>query len=178
MRTNRALLQSGQFEIMGLAIIVVLVTLGVLFALSTLTAPETSLQQTFEQKRLAVDFLKASLDTQAPPCAKASLRELFQDCTQSRTIRCLTETNAEINSCVFLKKTYASLFDQTLERFNQRYYFEVTGPCEGSRELCDITQGTVAASGPAQPCPGEREISSQPLPTRVGTITLTLQICG
>ena len=76
---------------MGLAVIVILVTMGVLFALSTLTGEDTGLQQTFEQKRLAVDFLKASLDTQAPDCAKATFRELFQDCMQARSIACKIE---------------------------------------------------------------------------------------
>lgn len=168
----------GQFEIMGLAIIVILVTLGMLFALSTLGGQEPSIQQTFEQKRLAVDFLKASLDTQAPACGKATLRELFQDCAQARTIRCIKETGAEQNSCQFLKAAYKTLFDQTLETYKQRYFFKVEGPCigEASGQLCDITQGNIAS--PPQPCPGEREISIQPLPTRIGTITLTLEICG
>lgn len=175
----------GQFEIMGLAVIVILVTLGVLFALSTLTGPETSLQQTFEQKRLVVDFIKASLDTQAPQCAKASLRELFQDCAQAQSIACNVGTpSAPVSksSCQFLKETYKTLFAQTFEKYRQKYLFDVVGTagsCGGSFvKLCEITQGNIpGASGPGR-CPGEREITSQPLPTRAGPITITLEICG
>ena len=163
---------------MGLAVIVILVTLGMLFAFSTLTRPESSLQQTFEQKRLAVDFLKASLDTQAPECAKATLRELFQDCAQARAIRCVARSGQEQTSCTYLKKTYQQLFSRTLDSYNQKYYFLVEGSCAIAPDLCLITQGNVVSTTPAQPCPGEREISSQPLPTRAGTITLTLQVCG
>lgn len=171
--------RAGQFEIMGLAVIVILVTLGVLFALSTLTGEDSELQQTFEQKRLAVDFLKASLDTQAPECAKATFRELFQDCMQARSIAC-KQGAAQISSCEYLKRTYQSLFEQTFERYRAKYYFKVEGGnCLGeAAKLCDITQGNVVATTPAQPCPGEREISSQPLPTRNGVVTLTLEICG
>lgn len=172
----------AQFEIMGLAVIVILVTLGMLFALSTLSEPDTNLQQIFEQKRLATDFLKASLDTQTSPsqCAKATLRELYQDCATTRTIKCIKDNGAEVNSCIFLKETYAMLFQNTLERYRQRYLFKVEGACvgESAQQLCGITQGNIGTPGAPQPCPGEREIATQPLPTRQGTITLTLEICG
>ena len=170
----------GQFEIMGLAVIVILVTLGMLFALSTLTGPETSIQQTFEQKRLAGDFIKASLDTQAPSCAKATIRELFQDCAQSRAIECTNKLGAFQNSCAFLRETYDLLFKYTLKSYNQKYLFKVEGPCvgEAAKQLCGITQGNIGSPLSPQSCPGEREISTQPLPTRSGTITLTLEICG
>lgn len=173
--------ETGQFEIMGLAVIVILVTLGMLFALSTLSGTDTSLQQTFEQKRLATDFIKASLDTQAPTCAKATLRELFQDCAQTQTIRCTKSNGAEQNSCLFLKDTYKLLFENTLKKYRQQYFFKVEGACVGdtAKKLCQITQGNVGADPlNPKPCPGEREISTQPLPTRSGTITLTLEICG
>lgn len=176
--------KTSQFEIMGLAVIVILVTLGMLFALSTLGGQQESIQQTFEQKRLAVDFIKASLDTQATPaCGKATIRELFQDCAQSRTITCKKTSGADINSCTFLKDAYELFFTQTLKRYKQRYLFRVESPSctigATARQLCDITQGNIAKPGlPPQGCPDEREISTQPLPTRSGTITITLEICG
>lgn len=174
-----ALAKKAQFEIMGLAVIVILVTMGVLFALSTLTGEDTGLQQTFEQKRMAVDFLKASLDTQAPDCAKATFRELFQDCMQARSIACKTGTTQK-TSCEYLRQRYSELFGQTFERYKQKYYFKVEGgSCLGeAAKLCAITQGNVVGATGPMPCPGERETSSQPLPTRSGVITITLEICS
>lgn len=156
-------------EIMGLAIIVILITLGVLFALTTLQQEDSTIESEFEQKNLASGFLHTFLGV-STPCAQSTIQDLFFDCARQGGIVCAPEDDPwkkgrALNACRYVNETASYILNQTLAQRKTRYYFSAKGP-----QMEGIRSGS--------PCTGERVLATQPFNTRVGQITIELQICG
>lgn len=152
----------GQMEIMGLAIIVILVALGLLFAVQwMLKAPKPQVQRAKESV-LAANFLNTMLGT-TTDCNKRTIRELLQDCALTGGItKC-----GDVTSCAYAQNIISDLFEQTFKQWNMKYHFAMTG-------ATPIEQ----LNFQTEPCPGEREQKIHPLPVRPGfEISLKLEIC-
>ncbi len=162
----------GQMEIMGLAIVVILITLGVLFALTTLQQDEGGGEQAFEQKGIAGGFLNSFLGT-TTPCERLTIQDLIRDCAQRGGFVCGAEYDPfapfgkqrELDSCSYANQTAAYLFNQTLDARKIKYLLSAKGP-------------NMERIGIGNPCRGEQVLASQPIPTRVGTVTIELRVCG
>ena len=157
--------KKAQMEIMGLAIIVVLLMLGVLFAIRfVLLAPEENIAFEFKESQLAANTLSVLLQTHTD-CHAATMAALLQDCATTASLRCPTG-----NSCGHAKMLIKQLFAETLDTWNRDYDFSI----KGTRRVEDIriTRGNC---GPD--VPRESEAKSSPLPTTSGTIILTLRLC-
>lgn len=155
--------RKGQMEIMGLAIIVILIALGLLFAVQWMTkAPKQQVQRAKESV-LAANFLNTMLST-TTECNKRTVRELLQDCALTQGI---TKCPDGKDSCAEAHGIMAALFEQTFTQWNLKHHFTMTGPT--SIEQLDF--GTT-------PCPAEREQKIHPLPVSPGfEISLSLEIC-
>ncbi len=153
----------GQMEIMGLAIIVILISLGLLFAVQwLLKAPPTQQTQRAKQSVLAANFLSTMLGT-TTECNKRTVRDLLQDCalTQGATM-CADQT-----SCEYVNQVMGSVFNSTMKKWNADYYFHTTG----STSTESIKFGKA--------CTGSKEGKEHPLPISPGfEIKLYLDICG
>lgn len=159
----------GQMEIMGLAIIVVLITLGVLFAITTMSREETSTAEEFEQQNLAAGFLNTLLGTNTG-CVNATVRDLIRDCAQRGSLRCdpiydPEQMDRSLDSCMFVNSTANVILNNTLGIRKSRYYLSAKGPyMEGIRV--------------GSPCPGEQIYKSQAIPTKSGTtVTVEMRLC-
>lgn len=154
----------GQMEIMGLAIIVILISIGLLFAVQWMLKAPSKKVQTAKESVFAANYLSALLGT-TTECNKRTVRDLLQDCalTQGAT-KC-----AEQTSCEYAHDIMEKIFDSTLEKWNYDYYFFVTGSAI-EQESLKFGKG---------PCKGARERKEHPLPvTPEFEIKLTLDICG
>ncbi len=154
--------RKGQMEIMGLAIIIILVSLGLLFAVQwMLKAPQQQVQRAKESV-LAANFMNTMLGT-TTYCNERSVRDLLQDCALTGGItKCGDQT-----SCEYVQGIIQQMFDATFKQWNTKYHFAMTG----ATHVEQLNFGT-------QPCPGEREQKKHPLPVHPGfEITLTLEIC-
>ncbi len=152
----------GQMEIMGLAIIIILVSLGLLFAVQwMLKAPKEQVQRAKESV-LAANFMNTMLGI-TTDCNDRTVRELLQDCALTGGItKCGEQT-----SCAFVQDILQRLFDATFKRWNTKYHFAMSG----ATHVEQLNFNT-------QPCPGEREQKKHPLPVLPGfEITLSLEIC-
>lgn len=152
----------AQMEIMGLAIIVILITIGMLFAIGMLNprpppkGPET--------KALANSFLNTFLGT-TTECKGSTFRVLVQDCAQSLAIPC-----PGMNSCEYIETKLDEFLDQTLVEMQKTHHIFFSG---GPR-IEDISLGDPEACELL-----EREQAEQYIPLRgAGTVTVTLRICG
>lgn len=159
----------GQMEIMGLAIIVVLITLGVLFAITTLGGEEAQPEKEFEQQNLAAGFLNTFLGTNTE-CVNATIRDLIRDCAQRGSLKCSPESDPkgkdrELGSCLFVNEIAQVIFNRTLDVRRSKYYLTARGPY-----MENIKTGA--------PCRGEQVFKQQHIPTKSGTVTLELRICG
>jgi len=150
----------GQMEIMGLAIVVILITLGVLFAVTVMRKPASNIEQEYKQKTIATSYLDSLLGT-TTTCHRASFRELIQDCAQSAQIKC-----GALNSCDYIVENFQLLFDKTFTKRKSQVNLFFEGP------------GLVTSLNSNTPCPGELTPGIQYIASRAGTITVTLQLCG
>jgi PDZ domain-containing secreted protein len=153
--------RKAQVEIMGLVIIVVLILLGVLFAVQfVLKRPGSTLAQEVEESQLASNMLNTLLGI-TTSCHDATVAQLLQDCAVTSRLRCPQ------SSCVYAQSVIKQIFDETLNAWNREYYFSVSG------------SATVNSIGLGEACKGEYESKSRPLPTAGGgTITLKLDLCS
>jgi hypothetical protein len=150
-------------EIMGLAIIIILVSLGLLFAVQwMLKQPAIKPVHRAKQAVVAANFLSTALGV-TTECNERTIRELLQDCALTGGVtKCGPAT-----SCDFARDKLDDLFNATLDAWGQPYFFEVRGPA------------TVQGIRYNEPCPGEREQKIHPLPVGAGglRIELVLELC-
>lgn len=154
----------AQMEIMGLAIIFILVIFGVLFAIRfVIKKPESDIRRGFQESALAANMLTAIRGT-TTDCNEATVEQLLQDCASVKRVKC----DAGISSCEKASRVMEHIFAETLEQWKVAYNFSISGP---SFEVTAITFGQ-------GDCSGEKEVQTNPVPTRAGTITLRLELCG
>lgn len=152
----------GQMEIMGLAIIVILVSLGLLFAVRWMLKPPVVEPQRAEESVLAANFLSAMLGT-TTECNKRSVRDLLQDCALTQGV---TKCQG-MSSCDYARGIIETLLAETFGKWKLDYYFSMSG---NAPRIEDIKFG--------KPCPGAREKKEHPLPvTPAFEIVLSLEIC-
>jgi hypothetical protein len=154
--------RKAQMEIMGLAIIFVLVIFGVLFGIRfVITKPETDIRKGFQESMLAANMLTAIRGT-TTDCHDATVEQLLQDCASTKAIKCDGSS-----ACEKAESVIGQIIRETLDQWKRAYNFSITGPYDVSR----ITFGW-------GDCSGEKEVKMHPVPTRAGTITLKLEICS
>ncbi|HSU73222.1 MAG TPA: hypothetical protein VLJ21_05235 [Candidatus Binatia bacterium] len=149
-------------EILGLAIIVVLIMLGVLFAiLFVLRAPASQTERQFKESQLASSMVTAMLGTTSA-CRDATVTELLQDCAIFSRIDCGGRT-----SCETVHDAFEQMLTGTLGAWKRSYTFSVTGT--------DKVKDIHFESGD---CSGEIEASTNPVPTAGLPLQVTLQLCS
>lgn len=149
-------------EIMGLAIIFVLVIFGVLFAIRfVIMKPELDIRKGFQDSILAANILTASRGT-TTDCKDATVEQLLQDCAAQKAINC-----GGVDSCTKASGVIGIILKETLELWQRDYNFSISG----AFSVSGITFGY-------GDCRGEKEVKTQPIPTRAGTITLRLELCN
>ena len=113
----------AQMEMMGLVVIVVLVSIGMLFYISfkinTSQQPSTEPQEEYTDKQLATNYLQAALKTTSE-CKDLNVQQLLQDCALFKNIDCVRG-----NSCFFVNETLDEINNKTLESWNQGYHFKI-----------------------------------------------------
>jgi len=149
----------GQMEIMGLAVIVILVSAGILFAVNFIILKEpTDYKKEYTQTELASNIVNTLLRTNAP--CNLEFRELYQDCGKAPgnpQVRC-----EGVSSCKYINDTTSLILNQTLGKWNIGYEF---------------TAGDIVNIGS---CPGERKRKIFPIPLDPGgerVLSVTLDIC-
>ena len=95
--------RKSQIEIMGLAIIIILLMLALVFVVRfTLIPNQNAPKKEFSQAQIAANTLNAMLQTNVEECNEASIERLFVDCAQrTSVIDCGTGVGF-VNSCDFL----------------------------------------------------------------------------
>lgn len=117
--------KKAQTEMMGLAIIVILLSLVLLFVVRFVIMKEpSSYKREYKESELAVNFLNALLESNAPECAYTKVSTLFQDCAANYNGG--SGGNIPCNfgrSCDYVRVTLMDLFDKTLGKWNINHTF-------------------------------------------------------
>jgi len=155
----------SQVEIMGLAIIIILITLALIFVVRfVLSRKPADIKEEYTQAQLASNMINTLLRTTAKECSSSSFTELFQDCADAYpdgTIDCDTGEK----SCSYLESKIGDIFDNTLRKWRKDYYFKAVA---GTNTL--VSDGNV--------CPGAKTHKEFPIPSSATTINIKLDICG
>ncbi len=168
--------KKGQMEMIGLVIIVILITLGLLF-LAQLALKSKPEKKIFTRKGLAYSTMSTLMKTNLD-CSGRSLQvgsQLIEDCAQYESTRNIGFSSFSCenkHSCVFLEEEITGLLGKTLGEWNKNYVFEsrllITET--DSRELIIVGEGN---------CPGERDTSG-PFPIKLrdgGLVENILYLC-
>jgi len=150
-------------EILGLAIVVVLILVATIFVVRflVLKAP-TEYRKGFVSSELASNMLNTLLKTAAKDCSQLTITELLQDCTQARSIIC---DNGE-DSCKHTESITKDVFAHTLDKWNMQYEFlAYTDPKSPLIKL-------------GKPCKAEKRSKIFPIPISTATMYTKLDICG
>src|SRR3989344_8263815 len=103
--------KKSQMEILGLAIVIVIVLLAITFTVGFLLKPQKNIRQGFVNSELASNMINTFLKTNAPLCSRLSMTELIQDCFQSEGLNC---DNGQ-TSCEFVKDRATEIMKGTLD---------------------------------------------------------------
>lgn len=164
-------MSKGQMEIFGLVVIVILVTLGLLFAVVVLTKKPVYTVQEIKENIQAANFLNTMLGTTSQSCNKRSVRELVQDCALASVENGewigASMCEDKNTTCQKANETIATLLDLTFGKWGRDYRLFFNG--SDAAGLLHAERGA---------CKGNREGSTRPEIVRPGfSINVTLHLC-
>jgi len=153
--------KKAQMEIMGLAIIVVLLVLGMLFAIKyVLFKPQTDYRGEYTKTQLAANLLNSIVNTNTE-CNQITISGLLQDAARTQPlIYC-----GNIPSKDYVKNVTINILNQTLNNSKLEYYFSA-----GTQNNPNVVVIGTRDNNRV------RETKIQPLPTDEGTMTITLDL--
>ncbi|MBR9691285.1 hypothetical protein GOV06_00705 [Candidatus Woesearchaeota archaeon] len=155
--------KKSQTEIMGLAIIIILVSLAMLFVIQFIILKQPSdIKKTFTHKELAANTVNTLLST-TTDCRELSVSQLLNDCAEGGYTRCPVGF-----SCDYVEIVIQEILQQTLEQWSKQHYLTVK----------INNEEVIPPLG--DPCKGEKTTSSPCciLPTSYAPMKINLDICG
>lgn len=162
--------KKAQMEIMGLVIIVILIALGLLFAIKFFVFKEPSnVKQKFVYEEQTSNMLSAMLKTNVCK-GKETIESLLVDCAEGETIVC----NDGKTSCENAIEMIGNIFEKTLEGpWQQDYEFSVKkNGVQITGLLFPVNEALRCGAGVSA------KAAVQPLPLRTGTMLIKFSICS
>lgn len=170
----------AQMEMIGLVVIVILITLGMLF-MAQFALKEEPHKKVFTRKGLASSAMASIMKTtlQEPNCEGLQLEgDLLEDCAEGFKFGSYYQSRRPYcggkNSCEFLEEFVPELLNKTLGSWNKRYHFESILVSTGER----LFDGEKFSSARGSCIKRERDTSgSFFLNTDVGLVESVLYLC-
>lgn len=160
--------KKSQMEMMGIAIIVVIISLVMIFVVNYMSHRKpTEYRKEYASAELTTNIVKTLLSTTAADCRALTFNELFQDCVESGGVIGRIKCDDDItDSCTYVKDKTNRILNQTLGKWDITHEFIVT---LSDQEKIKINE-----------CPGKptsRKTKPYPIQTNLGTMNLLLYIC-
>ena len=155
--------KKSQTEIIGLAIVVVLLIIGMTFVIRFMLAKEpVDYKKQFTQAEIASNMLNTFLKSSSKDCNGLTMTELLQDCGHSKNIFC---QDGKV-SCNYAEEAAREVFNNTLDAWNLDYELKAFQ----QEESPIFTLGTA--------CPASKKSKTFPIPTGSGALFVKLDVCG
>jgi len=156
-------MKKAQTELIGLAIIIVIITLALLFYLRlSSNNTEEPVKNDFITTKLASNLLSVVLRT-TDECQDLEIKELFQACAEEITSIQYCDTNDPCERATYLVKN--EIFAETVDTWGMPYFFT-------AKLGLDTKIGPLGTA-----CPGPKQTEIYPIPTDRGPMMLRLEIC-
>jgi hypothetical protein len=173
-------MKKSQMEILGIAIVVVLATLGMLFVVKySMTSSQTT-KQSYKTGTTAENFLSVLMAT-STNCNGLVFSDVLKGCA-SGTVDCSNNyLNEGDTACEYAKELMESFLDASLGVQGLSYY--IMAFKEDEIKKIEIESGDCVKDGNClidklKGCTGKREATQRFLPTTSGTRTLVFYICS
>lgn len=171
MITNRKT-KKAQMEIMGLAIIILLIAIGMIFVFRFMgNKPKDELKQDFVDTKLASNMLNVILKTTLD-CKDIEIKNLYQDCAKGITN---IDYCGDNNPCRKANQVVEDILNKTLKEWEKSYAFEAkllsTGWIVTNIINKDCTKDNIGTKY------SYLESETYPIPTDEGTMLIRLDIC-
>ena len=155
--------KTAQMEILGLAIVIALIFVAIVFVVRLGFEKPTNYRKGFVSSELASNMLNTFLRTAARnDCSQLTMTELLQDCAQGKGITC----NNGDNSCSYVNLTAKEIFRNTFDKWNMQYEFLA---------YLDINRPLIALG---KTCEADKKSELFPIPISSQTMYVRLDICG
>src|SRR3989338_6564493 len=118
----KKIIKKGQQEIMGLAIVIILIILGILAIARLGPSQEFSYKKDYEHYKLASSMLDTLLRTTGMDCNGVSMAQILRDCVDNPNS--LGVCNAQ-DSCAYFEQQSREIFKNTMELWKTDYEFSV-----------------------------------------------------
>ena len=160
-------MKHAQMEIMGLAIIVILLVLGMLFVIGVIIEPSEDLRASYTYEKIASNSLNSLLKTSSG-CLGLDIRGLLRDCGGERVVDC--KGDGMPDSCETADFIISKIFNETITSLNKKYYFHAG---------IDIPETKTVLTVKTDECLGERKAADPfPIRTSAGLMTINFYVCG
>ncbi len=155
-------MRKAQMEIMGLAVIVILLVLGMLFVIGVMLEPSDDIRQAYAYEKLASNSLNALLKT-STDCNNLDVKDLLKDCGGDMNIYC-----GSVSSCDYVESVIYTIFEGIITPLNKKYYFHM------GIDVIDPDIKEIKSSD----CLNERK-AADPFPIRTsrGLMTVNFYVC-
>lgn len=156
----------AQTEIFGLVIVVLLISIGLLFAVNfMLNKEKPDLKKEFTETEIGYNVLYTTLGT-TTGCQDLTVAQLIQDCYENKDSSSTISCGSEGDSCSYFQTLINdTLFKKTLVKWGYKYNLIVPIYLDSSNPTIIIKNADYA---------GERKEFNYPLPTNRGELKVTL----
>ena len=155
--------KTAQMEILGLAIVIVLILVAVIFVVRLGFEKPSKIRPSFINSQIASNMLNTFLRTSArDDCFQLTMTELLQDCAQGIGIQC---DNGD-DSCKYANSTAKEIFEKTFDKWNMDY------------EFLAYTYIKMPLIRLGETCKSDKKSELFPIPIRSRTMYVKMDICG
>jgi hypothetical protein len=175
----------AQMEIMGLVVIILLLSLGMLFTVNYMIKRQPSeAKKDYTESQMAANILSAILKTSTPMdesdplyCYKVDFTELLQDC--SRPFPIIYCEGIGLSSCDYAQNNIKKMLDDTLGQWNRPYRFKAWR-VNDDKELFEPIVGLECDDNNIGPGKKyiQRKTKLSPIPLNPGTLMVQFDICS
>jgi hypothetical protein len=151
-------MRKSQADIAGLALVVILAALAVIFFVKNSVSEDFVGFDDQISSKVGSKFILSLLDT-TTDCNKMSLEEVLLICANGKNLVC-----GEVDACNYFEGITGKIIGKTLEQWNKAYYLTI------SQDIKIMEFGGKCREGQIS--------SSLTLPADTGLLSLKMDICG
>ncbi len=172
--------RKAQMEMIGIALVIVLLIIGLGFFISRSLEPSEDVHGIYERKQLAQNTLDVLIKTRSN-CRNLDMVTLLEDCGKNEAIGGTISCNGP-NSCGYLRREINFILNNTLAIRKFPYVFEAYTYDELNPILLSETRDTIGGINCTLQNIDDIMVKTetpgiQPIPLYPGTLNLKLYIC-